>query len=279
MVSLDEILEHYSKFIDFYPAIKPELLFKKMLSTPDDEIPVFVSDSIIVFSRTPEGFSDWLNEPIYISHCIDREWGTPLRLTNSNGSWVRNLPPASISGRLAFSQQIIKASGETNFDIKICDFISPDSINFICPGYPVNTEFTDSWPAFDQDQNLYFFSNRPGGHGDVDLYFSILENNLYKSVKNMGYPINTRWREHDPAISSDGTILVFASNRVGGFGGDDLYFCFRLEDGSWSAPFNLGPDINTSADENRPVFSQEGKNIFFASNTSGNLDIFKISLK
>ena len=273
-VSLEGILKQYSRFLYLNPITKPELISREIISTEDDEIPLYLSDSFMVFSRTPEGFSDWLNEPIYISHCIDKEWSIPLRLTNSNGSWVRYLPPASIKGRLAFSQQITKANGVSDLDINICDFISPDSINLICPGYPVNTEFTDSWPVLDQEFNLCFFSNRPGGQGDLDLYYSIPEDSHYSSVINMGYPINTRWREHDPAISSDGSILVFASNRNGGYGGDDLYFCYRLEDESWSAPFNLGPEINSEWDENRPVISKDGRSIYFACNRSENLDIY-----
>ena len=49
-----------------------------------------------------------------------------------------------------------------------------------------------------------------------------------------------------------GNMLVFASDREGGFGGFDLWY--SLYDGSeWSAPVNLGSDINTEFDEYRPV--------------------------
>jgi hypothetical protein len=46
--------------------------------------------------------------------------------------------------------------------------------------------------------------------------------------------------------------MVFASNRAGGFGGYDLYYSI-LKNGFWSSPVNLGPRINTSSDEYRPV--------------------------
>jgi hypothetical protein len=46
--------------------------------------------------------------------------------------------------------------------------------------------------------------------------------------------------------------LVFASDRPGGHGGFDLYLS-RWVDGAWTAPINLGPDVNSEQDEYRPV--------------------------
>jgi outer membrane protein OmpA-like peptidoglycan-associated protein len=78
-----------------------------------------------------------------------------------------------------------------------------------------------------------------------------------------------------PALSPDGTTLYFASDKPGGYGGWDLYFTQR-EGEEWSPPKNLGPEVNSEADELFVTCPGEGR-LFFASNRAeglGGLDIF-----
>lgn len=67
-----------------------------------------------------------------------------------------------------------------------------------------------------------------------------------------------------PAISPNGRMMVFASDREGGFGGADLYACYRQKD-QWSEPTNLGELINTVQEECYPSFSADGR-LYFSSN-------------
>ncbi|MCS7169106.1 MAG: hypothetical protein NZ949_00625 [Candidatus Kapabacteria bacterium] len=69
------------------------------------------------------------------------------------------------------------------------------------------------------------------------------------------------WEGH-PAVSPDGQWLVFASDRPGGWGGLDLYASRRSPDGEWEAPENLGPQLNTAADEAMPWFLPDGRLLF-----------------
>ncbi|MBT8220827.1 MAG: OmpA family protein [Bacteroidia bacterium] len=78
-----------------------------------------------------------------------------------------------------------------------------------------------------------------------------------------------------PSISSDGSRLYFASNRPGGYGGMDLYVTENRY-GLWTNPKNLGPSINTPANEFFPFSYGDGA-LFFASDGwdgLGGLDIF-----
>ena len=82
-----------------------------------------------------------------------------------------------------------------------------------------------------------------------------------------------------PEFSNDGNTLYFSSDRPGGFGGSDLYKSTKDEKGNWSAPVNLGANINTDGDELFPYIHNE----FFYFSTNGRpgfggLDIFKIKL-
>jgi hypothetical protein len=88
---------------------------------------------------------------------------------------------------------------------------------------------------------------------------------------NLGPTVNSSAMDRAPAISKDGLSLYFASNRlVGGFGGEDIYVSQReTRDDEWGPAVNLGPTINTTANEMVPAFSRDGHLLFFASNRLG----------
>jgi outer membrane protein OmpA-like peptidoglycan-associated protein len=82
-----------------------------------------------------------------------------------------------------------------------------------------------------------------------------------------------------PSLSPDGQKLFFASDMPDGYGGLDLYFVTRVGQG-WSAPINLGPEVNTNKNEVFPFMHESGK-LFFTSNGHsgmGNLDLFMIDV-
>ena len=82
-----------------------------------------------------------------------------------------------------------------------------------------------------------------------------------------------------PSISKDGKYLFFASDKPGGNGGSDLYYC-EFINGGWSQPVNLGPNVNSSRSENFPFMHPSGK-LFFASDRPGGvgkMDIYVTSL-
>ncbi len=77
-----------------------------------------------------------------------------------------------------------------------------------------------------------------------------------------------------PALSSDGSFMVFSSDMTGTNGGMDLFISFREND-SWSAPRNLGPDINSEGDELFP-FLDDRNNLYFSSDKTGGSGGFDI---
>ncbi|MHC4440141.1 MAG: tetratricopeptide repeat protein, partial [Planctomycetota bacterium] len=87
---------------------------------------------------------------------------------------------------------------------------------------------------------------------------------------NLGPPINSPADEYDMSLSADGLILVFTSNRPGGSGGYDLWTSTRLTVSDyWSEPVNLGPTINTSANESGAALSADGLTLYFHSPRPG----------
>jgi hypothetical protein len=75
---------------------------------------------------------------------------------------------------------------------------------------------------------MVFVSNRPGGLGGYDLWYSKLINNSWSKPINFGSPINTKYDEYRPIIVKykdiRNDLMIFSSNRPGGFGGFDLYY-------------------------------------------------------
>jgi hypothetical protein len=79
----------------------------------------------------------------------------------------------------------------------------------------------------------------------------------------------------------DQEVLYFSSNRPGGRGGLDLWYCTRPKSGdakSFTLPKNLGRNINSVGDEISPFYHQATGTLYFSSNgrvSAGGLDIFK----
>jgi hypothetical protein len=131
----------------------------------------------------------------------------------------------------------------------------------------INTDWHDYYPSMASNGNLYFFSNREGGLGEDDIYFSCHKNGDYETSQNIGPPINSRINEGDPFIAPNEGYLIFCSrDREGGFGNNDLYISFRKESGTWTEPKNMGDSINTGAEEVCPFVTHDGKYFFFSSN-------------
>ena len=66
-------------------------------------------------------------------------------------------------------------------------------------------------------------------------------------------------------LSNDERTIILSLDRADSYGGKDLYVSFLMADGTWSVPKNLGPDINSAADEATPFLASDGKTLYFAS--------------
>lgn len=98
--------------------------------------------------------------------------------------------------------------------------------------------------------------------------------NRYSKVENLSEPINTVHHEVDPYIAPDESYIIFCSNRPGGFGKEDMYVSYKKDDGSWTAPVNMGDKVNSPFQEYIPYVTPDGKYFFFTSDKSGSRDIY-----
>ena len=93
--------------------------------------------------------------------------------------------------------------------------------------------------------------------------------------------INSPTLESTASITPDGKTIYFASDRKGTLGGLDIWKIEMKSEGVWSAPVNLGPEVNTKDNEDAPFIHPDQKTLFFTSDghsTMGGRDIFQSKL-
>ncbi len=131
----------------------------------------------------------------------------------------------------------------------------------------INTSQNEGAQNISQDGNWLIFTgcNREDGYGSCDLYISYLTNDGWSEAMNLGRNINTDQWESMPCLSPDKRDLYFASRRPGGFGGSDIYVSRLMDNGRWSEPENLGPEINTASDEFSPFIHADNQTLYFSS--------------
>jgi hypothetical protein len=118
------------------------------------------------------------------------------------------------------------------------------------------------------------FEHAAGGNGRTDLYRATKKDGSWGNVQNLGGTVNSSAYDAQPALSTDGRTLIFASDRSGGMGGTDLYVPEWTVNG-WSVARPL-EGANSSGNEMGPSINADGRTITFASDRSGSTGGFDI---
>jgi hypothetical protein len=126
---------------------------------------------------------------------------------------------------------------------------------------PINSPYTDTEPMISADgRTLIFQSNRPGGMGNSDLYIVKKKagSEEWGEVKNMGYPFNTKYKDHCLVMAKNPNgeeVAYWATKRPleKGFGSGDILMSKKLANGKWSEPVNAGKAVNTGQNQCRFV--------------------------
>ncbi len=145
-------------------------------------------------------------------------------------------------------------------------------------GEPINTEQNEGTISLSPDGQYIFFTacNRRIDNGSCDILLSKLDGNQWSNPINLGPPVNGRTWEAQPSLSYDGKTIYFSSGRPGGFGKTDLWKT-TYNNGKWTAPTNLGPEINTEGDEQSPFIAKDDQTLYFNSDGHagmGGIDLF-----
>ncbi|MBX2931899.1 MAG: PD40 domain-containing protein [Chitinophagaceae bacterium] len=276
-------LQYSVKHIDTSYVFTPENLGDSINTERSEYYPnVTIDDSLLVFNRRGDGIrenfmqskidSNGYRKATLINGSINEEPSKGAITISADGEW------------LIFAGNFGREKSYGSFDLYISYYTpegwsEPENL-----GPNINTEFWESSPSLSPDKRvLYFSSNRYGGVGGKDLYFSErMPNGKFGPAVNMGEGINTEADEFSPFIHADNQTLYFTSNGWQGYGASDLFVVRKQDDNTWSEPENLGYPINTIDDDGYLAVSADGLTAYFASDRSdsrGGLDLYKFKLR
>ena len=149
--------------------------------------------------------------------------------------------------------------------------------------------FHEASPVFTQDgKTMYYTQNelkennqkRVVDGGRYKIYKSVFKNGKWNNLGVQDIFAKDSARVAHPALSPDGKTLYFASDARGSFGQSDLFKVTINEDGSYTAPENLGTDINTEGRESYPFVTKDNILLFASDGHQGmgGFDIFAVDL-
>lgn len=245
------------------------------------------NDTLLIFSskRKRRGLTGVVDEDLYTSHKEGISWTDaeplpkPINSPNNEGSAC-----LSKDGRTIYFARCECSTCHGNCDLytatkgKDGKWGAPKSL-----GAMVNSLAWDSQPTLSQGEDtLYFASDRLGGFGLSDIYYTHkLKNGQWSAAENAGPVINTRENEVSPFYHPLYHVLYFSSRgQLLNFGDFDIYKTYRVG-GRWQEPKNIGPLVNGKGSEYYFTIDRESKNLYYARSEAqelNNLDLYSFPL-
>lgn len=254
----------------------------RLTFTPDGRTAYFAeSEQFFPFTR---------QAAIYVSEGGPGGWAEP-RVAPFSGVHSDIDPVVSPDGQRIYFSSIRPVDGIARTDLDIW-MVESRGRGWSAPihlGPKVNGPDDELYPSVSADGTLYFASGpaapQPGKH--FDIYRAKKRGRGFAMRETLGPAVNAQpavsdpdlqaaW-DFNPEISRDGTLLLFTSLRPGGHGRGDLYVS-RFVRGEWSAAENLGPPVNTGADEYHPTLSHDGKQLYFVRRGPRPGDFFTVAV-
>jgi hypothetical protein len=220
----------------------------------------------------------------------DDPWDVPVKLrwehpTKSVPSWD------TADGLECYFSDILR-EGYGNIDIWVMkrqtiddDWDSPENL-----GPTVNSTADEAGEAISADGLELYFSGRrdsytrPGGYGRADLWMTKrrTRNDPWEEPVNLGPTVNSASKDFHTTLSADDLLLFFDSDRPGGYGRADIWVIRRsTRTEPWSEPMNLGPSVNSPADEHFAYLTSDSSTLYFESDRPGGYgdhDIWQVSV-
>jgi OOP family OmpA-OmpF porin len=154
---------------------------------------------------------------------------------------------------------------ETEVSVKMVDINLPKGMEFAAATFNPsgNTIYFTGW----KDQEKY------------SIYSAKKTDDKWSDPQPLSLQINSKdFNSAQPFVTDDGKFLFFSSDRPGGYGKYDLWFCSIRDDGSLGQAVNLGPEINTESDEKAPYYNNLTHKLLFSTDGRvgfGGLDFFE----
>ena len=249
------------------PGRVPVIFARGIVSTGMAERDVAITPDLqeIYFTRVIGEFSA---SAIMVTRRMGQEWSKP-EVASFSGVYKDLEPAISPDGKRFFYISIRPKEGSEALaeseDIWVADRVEDGWSEPQNLGPPVNSEHAEFFPSVTEEGTLYF--TRRGEGTTENIFRSRLEGGVYQEPEQLGPEVNSGKTQFNAYVSPEESfIVVCVWGRDDSQGSTDYYVSFRDSNDSWTGPFNLGLEINTSgAREYSPYVSPDGKYFFFMS--------------
>ena len=279
-------------------------MFDRLIATPEVFSPGVISNAqeqwrltfsldarTVYFAQSAKFFPFSRQATIYESHLEQGTWSTPVVATFS-GTYSDIDPFISPDGKRLYFSSIRPIDGvmPKDIDLWMVERTADGWGDPIHLGPEVNSAGDELYPSASADGTLYFASGPlfPQAGQHYDIYRAKRSGSGFSAREALSLAVNTvpsatdpgpqaAW-EFNPEITFDGKTLVFTSLRPGGFGYGDLYVSHLVND-EWTPAQNLGPTVNTAADEFHPTLTRGFTELFFVRRIPGDGNFHVVSTR
>ena len=295
----DRAVIWFNRLISKYPEeISPEIYYRASLSfksqgsyeISDDLLRKYISltDNLVIKSY-------YENNPDYLEKISQNAENYRILKTEINTDGSDFGPSFYGDDKIIFSStasstgdDLYEWSGERFLDLFIADMDSNGNlINRESLSGEINTEYHESSAVLTKDKKVMYFTRNNYYSGKLGFDKNKQVNlKIYKAESDDGevwknieeLPFNSdEYSVAHPAISVNEKRLYFSSDMPGSFGYSDIWYVDIFEDGTYSDPINLGPQVNTEFRESFPFISEEGI-LYFSSDGRIGLGGFDVYL-
>jgi hypothetical protein len=257
--------------------VEASLFAAGSISTDAEEYRIsFTPDgSTAYFARGSGFFPQTRQATIMESRLVEGEWSEPV-VAAFSGEYPDIDPWVSPDGESIYFSSIRPVGDEHRVDAELFR-VDREGEGWSEPVHlaELGSELDELGASVSADGVVWFASDRPGGTGGWDLYTGSPTGNGFAAAAPVA-DLNTQAWEFNPAISADGTTLIFTSiDRAGGSGLGDLFVTRAGAGAAWSEARPL--TVNSSADEYHASLSPDGTTLYFVRRRTDG-DLFEAEL-
>ena len=250
---------------------------------------ISADESVMMFTSrrnttTGGGIAEGLNEyyeDIYITNKVGGKWTSPVNMgTNVNS----NEHDATVAVAPDAQSMIIYKDDKGDGNLYETKLVGATWSKPVKMNKFINSKYHESSASYSNDsKTLYFVSNKPGGFGEHDIYYTKWDEikKDWGEAVNVGPTINTKHNEESVVIHPDGKTLYFSSQGHETMGGYDIFMSKLQADGvTWGKPENIGYPINSVDDDVFFVINASGRRGYYSSFKAdgyGEKDIYMIT--
>jgi hypothetical protein len=234
---------------------------------PKDSAIIFAPEIISVVNRGEYAFSISPNHDEYFYNAGESEDTTQpyglLQIKRIGDKWLKP-QKANLNQKGLWEQEAFFSPDGNDIYYAVSDsgytkiWLSHKTKDGWSIGERLNSPINESakrlfYATFSNNGNLYYTNV-----DEVKIHMSENINGRYDSINDIGLP-----RAGHAYISPDEQFIIFDSHQSENYGKTDIYIAFKMNNGTWSDPINMGPQVNTEYLETCPSLSPDGKYIFF----------------